>query len=470
LHAPRRHIEAGLVSAATEKDFVLMDATTSRLVDFALESDYARLSAHEVHECKRRLIDTIGCALGACEDPLSGMARAVAARAQGDPPARIWGSHATSTPELAAFANGVMLRLRDISDTYLGRARGHPSDVTAAVLAAADIAHSDGRSVIAATALAYDVYCSLCDALDWNAKGWDQPVYAVLGAVVGVGRLLGLTRTQLGHAVALALVPNMALAQARRGALSSWKGCAGANAARNAVFAALLARDGFTGPTAVFEGEGGLFDVVGRFHWKLPEERLIVHTHIKTLPVCYHGQSAVLLALEMRSRLALERIEAIRVDAYRTAVDMMGRDPSRWAPTTHETADHSLPYTVAIALLDGEVTEASYDPERFSDPAVVALMQKVTVHEDPELDAQYPEGAPSRLTVQLAQGGTQSAHMRYPTGHAKSAIGDADLERKFRGMIKGPQDSQRSAALLQRLWQLEQVRYVGADVLELTAA
>lgn len=447
-----------------------MDTTTSRLVDFVLESDYARLSAHEVHECKRRLIDTLGCALGAYEDPLSGMARAVAARAQGDPPARIWGSHATSTPELAAFANGVMLRVRDISDTYLGRARGHPSDVIAAVLAAADIAHSDGRTVIAASTLAYDVYCSLCDALDWNAKGWDQPVYAVLGAVAGVGRLLGLTRTQLGNAIALALVPNMALAQARRGALSSWKGCAGANAARNAVFAALLARDGFTGPTAVFEGEGGLFDVVGRFDWKLPQERMIVHTHIKTLPVCYHGQSAVLLALEMRKRLALERIESIRIDAYRTAVDMMGRDPSRWAPSTHETADHSLPYTVAIALLDGEITEASYEPQRFTDPAVVALMQKVQVNDDPELDAQYPEGAPSRLTVVHADGATQSAQMRYPTGHAKSAIGDAELERKFRGMLRGLQAEQRSSALLERLWKLEQARDVGSELLGLSAA
>jgi 2-methylcitrate dehydratase len=446
-----------------------MDATTARLVDFALQSDYARLSAVEVHECKRRIMDTLGCALGAYEDPLSGMARAVAARAQGDPAARIWGSGATSIPELAAFANGVMLRVRDISDTFLGKARGHPSDVLAAVLAAADVAHSDGRSVIAATALAYDVYCSLCDAIDWNSKGWDQPVYAVLGAVAGAGRLLGLTRAQLANAVALALVPNMALTQARRGALSSWKGCAGANAARNALFAAMLARDGFTGPTAIFEGEGGVYDVVGRFDWELPSRRLIADTHIKTLPVCYHGQSAVLLALAMRQRLALNRIAQIRIDAYRTAVDMMGRDPSRWAPTTHETADHSLPYTVAIALLDGEVTEASFESQRFNDPEVVALMQKVEVHEDPELSAQYPEGAPSRLTVVLADGAVEKAQMRYPTGHAKSAITDADVERKFRGMLGSSPAARRCDALVERLWNLDQVGDMGAEVLQLCA-
>src|SRR5690606_12983378 len=147
-------------------------------------------------------------------------------------------------------------------------------------------------------------------------------------------------------------VANMSMGQARRGPLSSWKGCAGANAARNAVFAAMLARDGFTGPAAIFEGEGGLFEIVGRFDRELPRPgRMIGRTHIKTLPVCYHGQSAVLLALDMRNRLPAERIREIRVEAYRTAVDMMGKDPSRWAPTTHETADHSLPYTVAIAFL-----------------------------------------------------------------------------------------------------------------------
>ena len=443
-----------------------MDATTARLVDYALQADYATLPAQTVHECKRRLIDTLGCALGAYDEPLSAMARAVAARSQGDPSARIWGSRSSATPEIAAFANGVMLRVMDISDTYLGKARGHPSDVIAAVLAAADVAHADGRAVIAATTAAYDIYCSLCNATDWNAKGWDQPVYAVLAATVAAGRLLALTREQLGNAIALALVPNMAMTQTRRGALSSWKGCAGANAARNAIFAAMLARDGFTGPTAIFEGEGGLFDIAGRFDWVLPQvDHMIAHTHIKTLPVCYHGQSAVLLALDMRKRLPAERVKEIRVEAYRTAVDMMGNDPSRWAPTTHETADHSLPYTIAIAFLDGAVTESSFDPARFTDPAVVAFMHKVRVAEDPQLSALYPDGAPSRLTVTLNSGEVESAEMRYPTGHAKSAIGDDEVEKKFCRMAQTRLGEAACGEALDRLWNLERARDMGAEVL-----
>ena len=447
-----------------------MDAMTTRLVQFALAADYAGLSAQSVHECKRRLIDTLGCAIGAYHEPLSVMARAVAARSSGDPAARVWGSASTSTPETAAFANGVMLRLMDISDTYLGKSRGHPSDVAAAVLAIADAVHAGGRDVIAALALAYDVYCSLCNAHDWNSAGWDQPLYTVLGSAVGAGRLLGLDAERMANAISLALVPNMALAQARRGPLSSWKGCAGANAARNGVFAAMLARDGFTGPGAVFEGEGGLIDNVAPFEWNLPPfGHMITQTHIKSLPVCYHGQSAVLLALEMRGRFALEEIEEIQVDAYRAAVDMMGKDPSRWAPTTHETADHSLPYTVAIALLDGEVTGASYDPARFTDPAVVALMRKVKVNADAALTQGYPDGAPSRLRITLRSGSTLSAERTYPTGHAKSPMSDADVERKFRQMLSGHPARARGDELLQRLCALERCDDVGREVIGLLA-
>ena len=153
-------------------------------------------------------------------------------------PATVWGSTIKTTPENAAFANGVMTRLLDISDTYLGKSRGHPSDMNAGIIAVAESIHADGKSLINAITLAYDVYCSFCDAIDVNAKGWDQPVYGVLGCVLGVGKLLKLNHDQMANAVSLALAPNMALAQARRGHLSNWKGCAGANASRNAVFAA----------------------------------------------------------------------------------------------------------------------------------------------------------------------------------------------------------------------------------------
>lgn len=451
------------------------DSTTERLVRFAERARYDALPQDIVRACKLRLIDTFASALGACDAPLSEAARKVAARTRGvgvDGEASVWGSAIKTTPEAAAFANGVMVRLLDISDTYLGKSRGHPSDMTSGLVAIAESVGANGKSLIEAIVLAYDVYCSFCDAVDFNSKGWDQPVYGILGCVLGAGKLLGLTREQMGNSVSLALAPNMALAQSRRGQLSSWKGCAGANASRNAVFAAMLAKDGFTGPTAVFEGDGGLWQATGgRFEWPLPEDgHLIGATHIKGLPVCYHGQSSVWAALELRDRVDVGEIEDIQIDTYRTAVMMMGEDPSRWAPTTHETADHSLPYCVSIALLDGKVTNESFANARLADSTVARLMRKVKVREDQRLSDAYPEGAPGRVTIRMVSGETHTREVRYPRGHAKSPMSEADVERKFRDMAAARLSSRQCDAVLAAIENLEQSNDIGRDLVRLVAA
>ena len=439
------------------------DATTEHLVAYAEAVRYDILPASTVHETKRRLIDTFASAIGAYGEPLSQMARAVAKRSRGEPEATVWGSTIRTTPEVAAFTNGVMTRLLDISDTYLGRSRGHPSDMTSGLIAIAEGVHADGKSLMNAIVLAYDVYCSFARAIDINSKGWDQPVYSVLGCVLGAGKLLGLTREQMGNAVSLALAPNMALAQSRRGDLSIWKGCAGANASRNAVFAATLAKEGFTGPTAVFEGAGGLWEVIGRCDWPLPANgEMIGLTHTKSLPVCYHGQSPVLAAIELRKRMDVSRIETIEVDTYRTGVVMMGAEPSRWAPDTRETADHSLPYCVSMALLDGAVTNASFEDSRLHDPAVAALMRKVKVREDEKLTAAYPEAPSGRVTVRMISGESHTLDVTYPAGHNKNPMSDDEIEAKFRDLAKGRLTAARSDAALKALWDLERA----GDVVE----
>ena len=447
------------------------DATTERLVHFAERARYDALPPQVVRACKVRLIDAFASALGAWDEPLSAAARKAAARTRGvdGAEASVWGSALRTTPEAAAFTNGVMVRLLDISDTYMGRSRGHPSDMTSGLVAVAEAAGADGKSLIAAVVLAYDVYCSFCETVDFNSRGWDQPAYNALGCVLGAGTLLGLTRSQMGNAVSLALAPNLGLAQARRGVLSSWKGCAGPNASRNAVFAAYLAQDGFTGPTAVFEGDGGLWQATGaRPEWVLPEDRhFIGETHIKGLPICYHGQSSAWAALELRERVDPAQIAGIEIDTYKAAVMMMGADPSRWAPDTHETADHSLPYCISIALLDGRITGESFDHARLHDPAVGRLMSKVKVREDERLSAGYPEGAPGRVAITMASGETHTLEVRYPKGHAKSPMSEADVERKFRDMTAARLAPEQCDAVLAAIGNLEQSGNVGRDLVRL---
>lgn len=436
---------------------MVWDATVKRLVAFAARARYENLSATTVHETRRHLIDTFASALGAFDEPVSVMSRAVAARYRSDDQARVWGCDIVTTPELAAFANGVMTRSLDVSDTYLGKSRGHPSDMIPALVAVAELEHADAKALINAIVLAYDVYCSFCKHVDINSGGWDQPVYTVLGCALGAAKLMQLDDQATGHALSLALTPNLALSQARRGSLSSWKGCAGANASRNAVFAALLAKEGFTGPGEIFEGSGGFWDAVGRAKWPLPESPMIGETRTKSLPVCYHGQSSVFAAIELRERVDLKQIEEIQVDGYQVAVFMMGGDASRWAPTTRETADHSLPYCVAIGLLDGELTSASFADERLRDPAVAELMRKVKVSEDPALSAQYPEGAPGRVSIRMKSGEKHVVEIRYPKGHEKSPMGDAEIVSKFHDLCGGVLGKDGCNKALDALWRVEEL-------------
>ncbi len=445
------------------------DKTTERMVAFAERASYDTLTPAVVHAVKLRVIDTFGSALAVFDNPTSVMAQKVAARSRGDNPATVWGSTIKTTPEMAAFTNGVMTRLLDISDTYLGKSRGHPSDMNAGIIAVAESIHADGPSLMNAITLAYDVYCSFCDAIDVNAKGWDQPVYGVLGCVLGVGKLLKLNHDQMANAVSLALAPNMALAQARRGHLSNWKGCAGANASRNAVFAALLAQDGFTGPQAVFEGDGGLWQVIGHHEWPLPEKtHLISETHLKCLPICYHGQASVFAALELRGQFALDDIDEIMVDTYGASVMMMGNEPSRWAPATRETADHSMPYVVASALMDGAVTDASFSDSRLADRGLHALMAKVKVRRDARLDAAYPEGAPGRVTVRTKSGATHVKEVIYPLGHFKNPLNDQQVADKFHQMTAARLPEQRRNEVMETLRQLERVKDVAAVIQQLS--
>ena len=446
------------------------DKTTEALVSFAMKSSYASLAPDVVQACKLRVIDAFSSALGAYDNPTSALAHKVAARSRTDNPATVWGSRIKTTPEAAAFANGVMTRLLDISDTYLGKSRGHPSDMISGIMAVAEMVRADGKAVINAITLAYDVYCSFCDAIDVNSKGWDQPVYSVLGCVLGAGTLLKLTREQMANAIALALTPNMSLAQARRGHLSNWKGCAGANASRNAVFAAMLAQDGFTGPSAVFEGDGGLWQVIGKHDWPLPVAgHLITQTHMKCLPVCYHGQSAVFAAIELRKKVTLADIDEIMVDGYKAAYMMMGSDATRWAPATRETADHSMPYVVAMALIDGAVTDASFSAARLVDPAMAALMAKIKMRADEGLDSRYPEGAPARVTIRMKGGQTHSEEIIYPRGHAKNPLTEADVIAKFHELTAAKLNAEQRQRVLDTLAQFENVSDVSTVIEQLSA-
>src|SRR3954469_4195443 len=360
-----------------------------RLAKYATKLTFDRLTPEAIHEAKRRFIDSFGTAVGAMDAEAYAIARRCALRVQSQPGASVLGG-GRSSPEWATFVNGLLIRYLDYNDTYLSLEPAHPSDNLAPVLAVGEAAGSAGPDLITAAVLAYEVQCRLCDASSLRKNGFDHVTYGAISSAVAACKLLKLDAVKTTHAIGLAGVANTALRQTRSGELSMWKGCAFANAARNGVFAATLAAEGLTGPAPIFEGDLGFMKLLtgpfavapfggtpGADHFMLSE------TYIKFWPAEYHSQSAIDAALQLRPEVGdVRQVQSLDIHTFNAAVDIIGKDPEKWRPKTRETADHSLPYCTAVALIDGDVTLAQFDPQRFADPALLALVAKVQVHRD----------------------------------------------------------------------------------------
>jgi 2-methylcitrate dehydratase len=437
------------------------ETVAERLAAFALGVRDKDLPSVVVIEARRRLIDSFACAIGALDEPAPTIARRVAARFQGGPSVALVGG-GSAAPDWAAFANGVHIRYLDCNDTYLSLEPAHPSDNWAAVMAAGELAGADGKAWIAAAVVAYEVQCRLCDAASIRSRGWDHTTYGSISSTLAAARLLGLSHEQTVHALGIAGTTATALRLTRAGELSMWKGCAFAHAARNGIFAALLAGQGLSGPAPLFEGAMGFFQQVsGPFSlpplgglradaWMLPK------TSIKFVPAEYHTQSAIAAAFALRPQLGdPSRIRSIEIATFRAAVEIIGKDPEKWRPKTRETADHSLPYCTAVALVDGKVSAEQFTAARLSDPALLDLVSRTRVVEDRELTRGYPAGIPNRVTVTLDDGRQLVSEVAFPPGHDKNPLTDAQLADKFHGLVDPVLGRERADEIWRRVSNLE---------------
>ncbi|MFN4260611.1 MAG: MmgE/PrpD family protein [Gemmataceae bacterium] len=443
-----------------------MPPLANRLADYAAKLRYEDLPPETVQEVKRRFIDSLATAVGAMAAEAYHIARRCAQRVRSTPGAGLLGGGESSI-EWATFVNGLLIRYLDYNDTYLSLEPAHPSDNIAAVLAVGDAYGCNGKDLITATVLAYEIQCRLCDAASLRQHGFDHVFYGALSSALASGKLMGLDAARLTHAVGLAGVANVALRQTRAGELSMWKGCAFANAARNGVFATLLAAEGLTGPAPIFEGDLGIMKLlVGPFEiTKLGgdgEPFMINRTYIKFWPAEYHSQSAIDAALQLRSEIGdVKNIEAIDIHTFDAAVDIIGKDPEKWRPRTRETADHSLPYCTAVALMDGDVTMTQFDDAHLNNPALLDLVGRVKVHRDAGLSSRYPNGIPNRLTVTLKDGRQFMREIEFPRGHAHNPMTDAEVEHKFHTLVDPLYGKDRANRVLQACWKLDELPKAG---------
>jgi 2-methylcitrate dehydratase len=454
----------------------MADRILNHLCDYALKLSYRDLPEDVIRRTKHIVVDTVGCALGGAESPPAKIARAAASEIISTVPSTVLVGGQKTSPDLAAFANGVMIRYLDFNDTYAGSPTCHPSDLLAPVLAVVDARHGDGKDAILGTVLGYEVLCGLIEAgANESGHSWDQSTYGVIAASVVAAKLFGLEKEQMSNTISLAVASHISLEQIRRGQISHWKGCALANASRNAVFCAMLAAKGMTGPEEAFEGKAGFLNSTGiRLAIKpfvhSADEYRIMKARVKAFPAGYFSQSAIEAILDLRSLIAnLEDIKEIRLQTFPAGYEVMGSGEANWQPETRESADHSLPFVMAVALMEGGVEVRHYDQLYYKRSDVRALMQKISVRIGAEPVAAWPDIPLNIVDIEMKSGKVLSTKVAYHLGHFKRLMTDEQQERKFRSLAAALLPERQINDLLACLRRLDEVERID-ELIALTVA
>ena len=450
----------------------ILDPIQQRIADYAFGLSFDALTPEAIHAAKLRIIDTLGALISGFSGEPCRNARGLAATMPSARGATVLGTRMKTSPDMAAFVNAATARYVNFTDTYhwRGSARGHPSDVITPVLAAAEQSHTSGREFITGIVLAYEVFMRIADVFDND--GFDYTTFGCLGAAVGAGKMLGLTAAQFPHCVSMAVVPNNALRQTRVGHLTNWKMAASGQAGRAGVFAALLAQAGMEGPCRPFTGKAGWCDHIARNRFKLETfggagtPFKIPDTTIKMRPAVGLIIAAALAAEKLAPVANASAIAHIVVEVHKKAKAASGTGAHDWNPESPETADHSIPYIVAAALLDGRLTPQSYDSARLRDPQLRALMQKIEVVGNDAYTQAYqrlPAQQCARVTLITFTGERRAAEVSYgKSGQSMEAAGSQVID-KFRALLTEPLGVQRVSEILDRLLHLEEIK----DVAEL---
>lgn len=390
-----------------------MRSTTlsERLAAFVVRASYDELSVEARQQLKLRVLDAIGCGIGAlAEEPIQRI-RAHVDEFGGTGRCTLIGG-GTTAPDRAAFHNSALVRYLDFNDSYLAPGETcHPSDNLGAVLAAADYAGCSGRDSLTALAVAYQVQCRLSDVAPVRAKGFDHTTQGSYAVAASVAKALGLDEDKTANAIAISGTAFNALRVTRTGALSNWKGLAYANTAFGATHAALLAMRGITGPREVFEGNKGFMDAIaGRFEidWSKEDLERVRRTIVKKYNAEVHSQSALEGILELKREVGFRAadVKQIAIETFHVAYHIIGggEEGDKTIVRTKEEADHSLPYMVAVAVLDEQVMPEQYQPDRIRREDVQQLLRRVTVRPSPDYSRRFPAQMPCRIEVELRDG------------------------------------------------------------------
>lgn len=436
------------------------NATPSLLTQLAVlvgGVQFASIPREHVEAAKLLVLDTIGCALGArgC-DPVERLRPALAAAGEKQEGATVWGTNQRVRLDSAILANGALVRYLDFMDVYWAREICHPSENIPVALACAEAQGSSGAALIEAVIGAYEVQVRLADAFSFESLGLHHVSAAGIVAPLVMGRLWGMPAAQAAQAAALGCFRHLTHAALVRGELSMAKAIGYASAASECVMWTRLAAQGFTGPMQLLEQLG----VNGRLDLS-HSTGAVRRVSIKQFPVQFTLQSPIEAALELRQHVGAAAIKSLRIEVHADA-QRRTADPAKFNPANRETADHSLPCCVAMALLDGSLDKQQFDCGRWQQADVAALMGRIEVMPSQELEQRWPGGRPVRMTAVLQDGSERSVLVPVPLGDSTRPMDQGAITRKFMRLAEPVLGATQAQQVVQQVGQLERLRDVRA--------
>jgi 2-methylcitrate dehydratase len=442
------------------------ETVTAQMSRWAAGLEFSQLSKEAVYQVKRFLLDSIGCALGGYQQHDVKIALDVLGEIAGRGPATVIGTGRHMDPVSAALANALMIRCMDYNDIYWKQDPSHPSDIFPAAIACCERAGSDGKELIVGLVLGHEFEMRLCEAAfpGIRERGWHHATLTAFVSPIVAGRALRLSAAQIQHAIGISASHHCTLGAVTAGKLTMMKNTVDPMATQSGVFAALLAEKGYTGPEHVIDGKEGLTHVFGP-EWKLDllteglgESWRITQCGMKAFPTeaLTHTPISAVLDLVKTNDLHPEQVQKVQIRSLARAADILS-DPSKYDPHTKETADHSLPYVIAAALVERQVTPVQFTMEKILDPKIREQLRKVEVVADPEIEKVFPALQRVIVNIDTTDGRTFSKQLDYPKGDPRNPLTDQEVEEKFSALAEGVLSKNAQKRVKEAIWRLERV-------------
>ena len=444
----------------------MSETITAAMSRWAAELKYGHIGDQAVHEAKRYLLDSLGCAFGGYRQEDALIALEVLDEVAGDGPATILGSGKQTDAVSAALANALMVRVMDYNDIYWQQDPSHPSDIIPAAIACGERQGSDGKELIVGIVLGHEFEMRLCEAAfpGIRERGWHHATLTAFVSPIVAGRMLHLPWEKIQHAIGISASHHGSLGAVTAGKLTMMKNTVDPMATEAGVMAALMAEKGYTGPEHVIDGKEGLVHCMGP-DWKLDiltdglgESWRIERCGMKYFPTeaLTHAPISAVLQLVEENDLVPEDVAKIRIRSLARAADILA-DPTKYDPRSKETADHSLPYVIAAALVERKVTPAQFEPEKIMDPRIREQLHKVEVIADPEIEKVFPALQRVGVTIDTTDGRQVAMELDYPKGDPRNPLTEDEIEGKFDALAEGVLSKDKARRLKDAVWKVEEL-------------